>query len=182
MFFAHIRDDIEYDIRPEHCSVGLICAAQYCKQWHRARILEIFLDSKEVKLLYIDYGTVMRIAINELKYLRKDFANVPTMAYRGCLSKIKPLKTRFDSAATNCFHSKISDKLLVGQASYIDFDEQIVYMILLDTSMETDFCINNYLYERGFAKLTEVAGLSGKKVTVSFILLFLFLFTNSQEG
>lgn len=142
------------------------------EHWHRAKILEIYLDSHEVKILYIDYGTVMKVSINQIKYLRKEFANVPSMAYRGCLSKIVPIRTRFSVSATNCFYSKVSEKLLAGQASYIDFEEQIVYMILTDTTTEKDFCINNHLYDRGFAKLSETDDLINKKTTVSFFFFF----------
>lgn len=96
------------------------------------------------------------------------------MIYRGCLSKIAPIRTRFSLSATNCFFSKVCDKLLAAQASYIDHEEQIVYMVLTDTSTEVDFCINNYLFERGYAKLTDLEGLVDKKLNVSFWFLFVF--------
>lgn len=166
VFFGTV-EEFEFEIKPKNCVVGLICAALFEKQWHRARIIEIFLNTDQVKLLYIDYGTVMTISIKEIKYLHKDFADVPSMIYRGCLSNIKPMQTRFSSSATQCFHSKVSDKLLAGQATYIDFDEQIVYMLLIDTTTDQDFCINNHLFERGFARLTDIEDRFNEKTKVS---------------
>lgn len=94
------------------------------------------------------------------------------MLYRGCLSKIVPIRSRFSIKASNCFFSKVSEKLLAAQASYIDQDEQIVYMVLTDTSMDEDFCINNYLFERGYAQLSELENFIDKKTNVSFFFVF----------
>lgn len=163
------------DLKIADCSVGLLCAALYDNHWHRAKILEIFLDSNEIKLFYIDYATVSKVNVNQTKYLHDAFAWPPAMIYRGCLSKLFPVSKRFSFESADCFHSKIYDKLLVGQASYIDFEEQIVYMILTDISTEPHFCLNMYLLERGFGKLTEFDDLLNGPVKVSF-------YVNQRKG
>lgn len=173
--------DRDLEIRIKDCRNGLFCAALFGAQWHRAKILEIFYDSYEVKLLYIDYATVMKVTINQIKYLRKEFSDVPSMVYRGCLSKVVPIKTRFSKSAVNCFYSKVYDKLLAGQASYIDHEEQIVYMVLNDTSTEEDFCINNHLFERGYGKLSETDDFRNKKITVSFFFLYFFFLLGDRN-
>lgn len=68
----------------------------------------------------MDYGTVCAINVTDIKYLHRNFADLPAQAMRGCLSHIKPKGLHWSHEATKCFLTLVSDLMLYCQVSDID--------------------------------------------------------------
>lgn len=131
---------------------GQICAALYEETWHRAEILGILNDGR-VRVCFFDYGTVFKVSAKYIQYLPMEFAELSKQTLRGCLSHIRPAGLRWTRDATYSFLDSVYDKLIYAKITEILKDEQVMRLVLTDTSQEEDFQINNSLILKGHAKL-----------------------------
>lgn len=81
-----------YNMSEEYVQVGKICVALFEKgeDWHRCRIIGLDMKTKMVQVEYIDYGGEAWVPINSLKFLLKDFSELPPQAIDACCSRIRP--------------------------------------------------------------------------------------------
>ena len=73
--------------------VGMVVAALYCDDddplgWHRAMILSLVAPT-EVRLMFIDFGTIANVSLSVVKPLPKKFAALPAQAICTQLSSLK---------------------------------------------------------------------------------------------
>uniref|UniRef100_A0AAU7J943 Tudor domain-containing protein Tdr5 n=1 Tax=Locusta migratoria TaxID=7004 RepID=A0AAU7J943_LOCMI len=68
-----------YKMNETTISVGHYCVCPYKGQWHRARISNI-TNVSEVQVQLIDIGTVRKKKKEHLRYLARDFADLPSQA------------------------------------------------------------------------------------------------------
>ncbi|XP_067633848.1 tudor domain-containing protein 5 [Eurosta solidaginis] len=129
---------------------GQVCAALYKGLWHRAEILSSVIDHK-TKVLFVDYGTVSEVYIENIKFLLTGFATLPKQAIRGSLSHIRPKNLHWCQESINCFLSMSCELMLYGQISEIYEEKRTVYMVLCDTNGSEVVQINRELVEKGFA-------------------------------
>lgn len=111
--------DSEDMIKKSHIQKGYACAALYENIWHRAEILEK-PQRETVKVFFVDYGTIDRVAITDIRYLLDTFSIIPKLCHRGTLDFVKPINHRWDNNATSFFLSLIQDRKLVTGVSEID--------------------------------------------------------------
>lgn len=80
-----------YNMDEEYIKVGIICAALFEKgeDWHRCRITGQDMKKKMVQVEYIDYGGEAWVPMNSLKFLLKDFSELPPQAIAACCSRIR---------------------------------------------------------------------------------------------
>ena len=57
--------------------------------YYRARILEV-VDSRNVRVLYIDFGNQEVIGVERLRILKKEFYLLPVQAFQCCLDGVQP--------------------------------------------------------------------------------------------
>lgn len=57
--------------------------------FYRARVLEV-IDSKHVKVQYVDFGNNEVIPVESLRVLISEFQTQPVQAYQCCLEGIQP--------------------------------------------------------------------------------------------
>ena len=57
--------------------------------YYRARILEV-VDSRNVRVLYIDFGNQEVIGVERLRILKKEFHSQPVQAFQCCLDGVQP--------------------------------------------------------------------------------------------
>lgn len=121
----------------EYQKVGMLCAAPFEFQWHRAIIVEILdisivvninyvfalckiiyfiiktlfiqLVNHLLKVLYIDYGTIGEVKMDELRFLSKQFSKQPPLVTRGCLDKVRPTHGIWSMDAIKVFMHMIND-------------------------------------------------------------------------
>lgn len=70
---------------------GQILCAQYTEDqsFYRASVNEI-VDSKHVRVLYVDFGNQEVVEVERLRALRKEFQSQPVQAVQCCLHGIEP--------------------------------------------------------------------------------------------
>ncbi|XP_054736982.1 tudor domain-containing protein 5 isoform X1 [Anastrepha obliqua] len=133
---------------------GQVCAALYKGLWHRAEVLSAVIENK-TKVLFVDYGTVSEVSIDNIKFLLTAFATLPKQAIRGSLSHIRPKNLHWCQESIHYFLSLSCELMLYGQVSEIYEAKRIIYMVLCDTNGSEVVQINRELVENGFALYDE---------------------------
>ena len=64
--------------------------------WYRAQVVDIYPDTEEVDLKFLDYGGYARTDSCVLKQIRTDFMSLPFQATECYLSNIAPLAGKWD--------------------------------------------------------------------------------------
>jgi hypothetical protein len=124
---------------------GQVCVAKYEGFWHRAEILDGLCKGNMVKVLYVDYGTVGKVPLIDIKFLLEQFADLPKQAFRGTLDLILPVfltkkeytRGSWQREATR-FFLRHAEKMVFSKIVYIDNDQKIFYMEVT----ETNTCVN----------------------------------------
>ncbi|CAB4039042.1 tudor and KH domain-containing, partial [Paramuricea clavata] len=72
-------------------SPGQIFCAKYTEDgsFYRARVLEV-VDSKHIKVQYVDFGNKEVIPVDRLRVLISEFRTQPIQAYECCLHGVQP--------------------------------------------------------------------------------------------
>lgn len=126
-------------IEAKHLQKGLHVAAQFSGLWHRSVILKA--KANNVRVLYVDFGTVEDVPLERVCYLLEDFIAEPSFMQRGVLGFVQPTdgrwgpvitkyvkKLRGKTAKAMIFHKNLSD------SSYI-----------LSIKIASDDCLSEFL-------------------------------------
>lgn len=60
------------------------------------------------------------VDVNNLRYLRKEYLDMPIQAYRGCLDGIKPVMGIWSVKHTERLLEMVSDRELVAKITFVD--------------------------------------------------------------
>lgn len=82
--------DRQLAISDPNIKQGLLIAALYAKKWYRASVVNPVNDKGEVRVFYVDYGTVDVVSKHCIKLLYKKYLDTPRLSYRGRLVNLKP--------------------------------------------------------------------------------------------
>ncbi|XP_065370506.1 tudor domain-containing protein 7 isoform X2 [Calliphora vicina] len=129
---------------------GQVCAACYNGLWHRAEIVAPPVNTN-IKVSFMDYGTVTEVEIVNIKFLPSYFAQLPAQALRGCLSHIKPRQLHWSHDATTYFLTLVAELMLYAKIVEIDREKNILHMILCDTNGDEVVQINKSLVDNRYA-------------------------------
>lgn len=103
--------------------IGNVCAAYYADKWSRAEILS--QDSDRLKLLFVDYGTIDYVPIEQTRHLYAQLCEPSRLCHRGSLSFLKPLwNAQLEKKIVKIFCEMVAGKSLI--AVLTDVDEVIV--------------------------------------------------------
>ncbi|XP_022096223.1 A-kinase anchor protein 1, mitochondrial-like [Acanthaster planci] len=109
---------------PRPIEVGVICAAPMMQGWYRAQIVDIFPDTDEVDLKFLDFGGYARIESYVLKQIRTDFMSLPFQANECYLSNIAPLAGEEDfSEVARLFVEQVAQNFNILQAQVTGYCE-----------------------------------------------------------
>jgi A-kinase anchor protein 1 len=71
-------------------AVGIICAAPMFNGWYRALVVNVYDDSDEVDIKFVDYGGYSKVQACLLRQIRSDFTVLPFQAIECYLANIVP--------------------------------------------------------------------------------------------
>ncbi len=87
MFYSNKKVDTELRLPHGHARLGQYCVALFAKIWHRALIIDCD-HAGFVNVFHIDYGTVETVHEEKLRYLHKQFSELPGQAIKVCEEQI----------------------------------------------------------------------------------------------
>lgn len=73
-----------------------------------------------VQVFYLDYGTVDEVFVDEIRLMRKDYAELLPQAFRGCLENIRPSGGLWTRQATQTFKSAVENINVYANVTAID--------------------------------------------------------------
>lgn len=143
----------QYQIKTDHIKSGIICMALWPidHHWYRAKVLSVPAQNK-AKVFYVDYGTIQIIPQTMLRYIRKDFVDLPTQAIKACLAFVYPLSNK------NLWSPRTKERILqLSQniplmAKVENIIDGMLSVVLCDTNGDTDIFINDILLNEGLAR------------------------------
>lgn len=74
---------------------GMACVTKYAvdDEWYRGRIIGLYMEAKEVDVLFVDYGNIQRTPISSVKAMNPEFVELPPQAYKCALFGVESPKT-----------------------------------------------------------------------------------------
>lgn len=144
----------KYLIPDAMIAVNQICCALYHEDnnWHRGLITGV-PNMDLVEVLYVDYGTSLRIPKYSLRLLKACFMKLPMQALDARLAGIEPVGDQWGNEARDWLLSLSLNKPLLAYA--VEEKKSVVSLLLCDTSTEEDLHINDMLVSQGMAQFSE---------------------------
>lgn len=128
-------------IRISEVRIGNVCAAYYAHKWSRAEILSH--DNENLKLLFVDYGTIDHVPIEMTRYLYADACAIPRLCHWGELSFLEPLgNDQLEKRINKLFCEMVADKSLMAVFSKVD---KVSYMLNWNL-VTTRFSIGHFIF------------------------------------
>lgn len=107
-------------VHPSQLQIGNVCAAFFCDKWMRAEVLGEPIDDL-VKLLFVDFGTIANVSIQNCRWLLAQFCELPRFSHRGALAFLEPIDNyKIEKAITKTFCKMVRDKSMMGVILKID--------------------------------------------------------------
>ncbi|XP_075227861.1 uncharacterized protein LOC142328183 isoform X2 [Lycorma delicatula] len=133
-----------------------VCACTYDTKWHRTVVLKS-CSAVDVKIEYVDYGTVDVVPKTRLRFLHKDFLELPAQAILAKLASILPPDGhKWPLQSCTKLLDMVSNKRLFMEACIINYNESVIEGVLYDTNSIEDIVINDVLANSGYAKFVSV--------------------------
>ena len=173
-----------YDMPDSFIRTGHMCAAVFPtdKNWHRGLIQTLYGDRREASVIFIDYGGYALVPFQDIKFLAKEFKDLPAQAINAKLFNVKT-QNNWGVKEVNYFLNRVINKTLL--ADIIGFNDGSVSIELFEVTTKdnkgclagTKINLNQRVVMDGFAtKYTEV-----EDIEVILNTLNLFLKIKFQE-
>ncbi|KAL8608216.1 hypothetical protein ACOMHN_016671 [Nucella lapillus] len=131
---------------------GQVCAALFeDNNWHRAIITGSCHDGK-VMVYYVDYGNSNPMDPATICFLTEKFLSLPVQALQSKLAFLLPPEGHpsFSSKAKDGMLQMVMERPLHALIS--DIENLVLTLVLVDTTGNEDFCINDQLVNMGLAR------------------------------
>lgn len=152
-----------FTLKFEDLEIGMLvaCYSHEYQLWHRARVVEKYPEIKEVRVFYVDYGTVGKVKVSELKYLMKSYSNYPRYSNRGRIPYLQPKGRQLTWPLEDV--EKFYEKFVSNDRNYakwirFDNDEQIydIELFLPKSYEKQEFqSIRDWILENNHADALE---------------------------
>ncbi|XP_076438043.1 uncharacterized protein LOC143277162 isoform X3 [Babylonia areolata] len=104
---------------PSSLTEGMFCAALYSQDhsWYRAQVQHRISDT-EVAVIFVDYGNMESVSIDNMRCLTEDTATIPAQAIPCAMFGLKPLtgQTGWSEQAKTAFHKMLNGVPLLLEA------------------------------------------------------------------
>lgn len=98
-----------------------MCAAFFADQWLRAEILTSPDENFGVKLLFVDFGTIETVSIDNIHHIKAELCEMPRSCHRGALEFLKPFNDyKLERKIVKKFCELVTDKSLMAIISKVD--------------------------------------------------------------
>ncbi|XP_076258011.1 tudor domain-containing protein 5-like isoform X2 [Rhynchophorus ferrugineus] len=152
-FYRRKEVQKEYSVHIPVIQESLNCVTLICGEYHRARILEVILNSNEARVFCIDYGRVCKVHFSGIYFLKTDFAELPAQAIRCQLHHIAPkLRNRiWPRSSCTAFKEMVNRKNIKMKIVYVNWDEESTGVLLTDiTDVDNTYNVNEEVVNKGF--------------------------------
>ncbi|XP_049949163.1 uncharacterized protein LOC126457138 [Schistocerca serialis cubense] len=151
--FFYTTEGEKYKMPHSAICKGLLCIARYesNQEWHRVQICSVKDGMSKIKINYIDYGTVGYVRSEELRFMHRDFAQLPMQGIPSRLANVEPAVGEWKKEVSNYFLDLVRGKILMAVIDRTNQDN-LTSVGLVDTSGEDDVHINDQLVLTGHAK------------------------------
>jgi hypothetical protein len=77
-----------------------------------------------LQVLFVDYGTTSKVKKSDLRFMHRDFAELPIQAIKASLANLMPVggAEKWPRETSNRFLELVSDKSLVAALSSVDHE------------------------------------------------------------
>ncbi|CAN8006316.1 unnamed protein product [Ixodes hexagonus] len=142
-----------YSVNRKDLKLGYLCAAPYMIHgkpvWHRAVVT--YVKAPKVCVRYIDYGTVNKVKIEELRRLCSNFMELPAQGIRASLANLRPKGSSTWPVEANRRFLTLTKS--TGLSCTVVERRQDIVVIELTTALDSAPCsISDVLVEEGFAE------------------------------
>ncbi|XP_058126185.1 RING finger protein 17-like isoform X1 [Anopheles coustani] len=150
LMYGELDVDSEWQLDLESAKVGLYCIAKYEKFWYRVAIAGPVIDAF-VEVFLIDYEHKCKVAIRDVKRMRKQDSLLPPQYVRVSLANVKPLDEKWTDKAIHYLENALYKKELY--MFYKDStDKNILNVVLIDATVLSDNIINKEIVFKKLAK------------------------------
>ena len=125
-------DKNEYKINKETLSAGMIVTAKYGTIWHRGKVLQM-TGEHWIRVLYVDFGTVADVGIDEIRCLPEKFATMPAIAHRGVLCHVQPRDGKWSDESHNFFMIALANKKIECKIIHRNSSDRSYYIAMRAT-------------------------------------------------
>ncbi|ERL94119.1 hypothetical protein D910_11401 [Dendroctonus ponderosae] len=157
-FYNDSTNAQEYAVPRAVIKEGLYCVQIIIGEYHRAKVIRVLPQEDCVRLFFIDYGSISKVPMKGLCFLRSEFAALPAQGIRCRLANIAPVTKGITwcRTAVNTFRDMINRKDTKIKISYIDWQEEFVCVFLADvTELNNVHYVNEKLVKEGIAVWCE---------------------------
>lgn len=128
---------------------GLYVAALFSKLWHRGFVIKVWPQVNMARILFVDFGTVDDIPIDNIRFMIDSFLTLPATAHRGVLSHVQPIKETWGKDST-CFLKGYLSKTLEAKIFKKNESDSSYFMAIRLTRDKEKQLLTNILIEEGF--------------------------------
>lgn len=111
------------------------CAIKSDDMWYRAVVIAQPTSDGQVRIRHVDYGTVERVHLTDLRPLRREWASLPMQALRSQLTKLIPEGPDEDAWSplqSEAFSDMVCGGPLVATVTSVDTVANSLHLYLLD--------------------------------------------------
>jgi hypothetical protein len=167
-----------FSMPDEYIITGRLCVGIYPidGNWHRCEIVQVFANEKKVKIYFMDYGGYSTVDFHQVKFLRREFGELPVQALNAKLANIKFRKNKNvkDETVINYMLSRVMGRPLEATILGV-IDDDVFCLELVDRTTQdhgscpagTPISLNTRVIMDGYGESCD----DTKKSGVSYYIL-----------
>jgi hypothetical protein len=129
-----------YTMPEEYIVTGRLCAGVFRgdNNWHRSEIVQVFNEARQAKVAFIDYGGFDTVDFKLVKFLRRDFGQLPVQALKAKLANVKfrPRHSEENVKIVNYMLNRVANKTSLEASITGVVDGDVLCLEILDKTTQ----------------------------------------------